>query len=281
MHAGSFLVTGASTGIGRACVDRLVRTGARVWATVRSESDEHALRKAHGDKVSVLRVDITDTTAVAEAGGKVCAAGPLNGVLNNAGIAVPAPLEHLPVDAFRRQLEVNVVGQLAVTQAVLPALRAARAAGQQATIVMVGSIGGRIAGPILGAYHVSKFALVGLSDSLRAELAPSGIKVVLVEPGPVATPIWHRGEVMGDDLMESLPEGALTTYRKQIEAMRANAHASAKRGLPPERAAAIIVKAMTALDPRPRILIGPQAHVASLVARLPFRLRYRLTAARQ
>jgi NAD(P)-dependent dehydrogenase (short-subunit alcohol dehydrogenase family) len=281
MQAGSYLVTGASTGIGRACVDLLVSGGAHVWATVRSESDEQELKQAHGDNVSVLRVDITDSGAVAEAGEKVCAAGPLNGVLNNAGIAVPAPLEHLPLAAFRRQLEVNLIGQLAVTQAMMPALRQAREAGQQATIVMVGSIGGRIAGPMLGAYHISKFALVGLADSLRAELAPSGIKVVVVEPGAVATPIWRRGTDSGNQLIEALPEGALTRYHKQIEATRKNAEASAKRGIAPERAAAVIVKAMTARNPRPRILIGPDAHIASVIARLPFRLRYRLTAAKQ
>jgi len=280
MHSGSFLVTGASTGIGRACVDQLVSIGAHVWATVRSDSDEQALRQAHGDKVSVLRMDITDSGAIAEAGAKVCAAGPLNGILDNAGIAVPAPLEYLPIEAFRRQLEVNLVGQLAITQAVMPALRAAREAGQQARIVIVGSIGGRIAGPMLGAYHVSKFALVGLADSLRAELAPSGIKVVLVEPGAVATPIWRRGTDSGNELIDSIGEGALARYQKQIEATRKNAAASAKRGIPPERAAAVIVKAMTAPNPRPRILIGPDAHIASLVARLPFRLRYRLTAAK-
>jgi NAD(P)-dependent dehydrogenase (short-subunit alcohol dehydrogenase family) len=281
MYSGSYLVTGASTGIGRACVDLLAAGGAHVWATVRSEQDEQALLKAHGDKVSVLRVDITDEDAVAEAGAKVCAAGPLNGLLDNAGIAVPAPLEHLPIAAFRRQLEVNLIGQLAVTQSVMPALRAARAAGQQARIVLVGSIGGRIAGPMLGAYHVSKFALVGLADSLRAELAPSGIKVVLVEPGAVATPIWRRGGEAGNELINALPEGALVAYRKQIEGIRKNAEASARRGIPPERAAAVIVKAMTSRHARPRILIGPDAHVASVIARLPFRLRYRLTAAKQ
>lgn len=274
------MVTGASTGIGRACVDRLVSIGAQVWATVRSAKDEQALQEAHGDKVSVLRVDLTDGGSVGEAGAKVCAAGPLNGILDNAGIAVPAPLEHLPIDAFRRQLEVNLVGQLAITQAVLPALRAAREAGQPARIVMVGSIGGRIAGPMLGAYHASKFALVGLADSLRAELAPSGIGVVLVEPGAVATPIWRRGTDAGNELLDALPDSGQARYRKQIAATRKNAEASAKRGIPAERAAAIIVKAMTSPNPRPRILIGPDAHIASLIARLPFRLRYRLLAAK-
>jgi len=274
------MVTGASTGIGRACVQRLVSAGAHVWATVRSDTDEQALQEAHGSKVSVLRMEVTDATSVAEAGEKVCAAGPLNGLVNNAGIAVPAPLEHVPIEAFRRQIEVNLIGQLAVTQAVLPALRAARAAGQRARIVMLGSIGGRIAGPMLGAYHTSKFAMVGLADSLRAELAPSGIQVVLIEPGAIATPIWRRGAEAANDLIGSLTDNARARYHKQIEAARANSAAAAKRGIPPERAAAVIVNALFAPRPRPRQLIGTDAHLASVIARLPYRLRYRITAAR-
>ncbi len=278
MAARSYLVTGASTGIGRACVEMLVAQGAHVWATVRSERDEAKLNEAFGDKVSVLRFDITDYAAVAEAGARVRAAGPLNGVVNNAGVAMPAPLEHLPIESFRHNLEVNVTGQLAVTQAVLPALRKAREQGQTANIVMIGSIAGRIAGPLLGAYHTSKFALTGLSDSLRAELAPQGIQVVLIEPGPIVTEIWQRSTDIGNELLERIPEEGKVRYAKQIAAVRANTEAAPKRGLPVAKAASLIVKALTAKRPRPRYLLGFPAHAASLVAKLPFRLRYRLTA---
>jgi NAD(P)-dependent dehydrogenase (short-subunit alcohol dehydrogenase family) len=281
MSAGSYVVTGASTGIGRACVDELVGIGARVWATVRTDKDEQALERDHPDAVTVLRMDLTDEDAIRAAGARVVAAGPLNGLVNNAGIAVPAPLEYIPVDALRRQLEVNLIGQVGVTQAMLPALRAARADGEVARIVMVGSIGGRIASPMLGPYHAAKFGLVGVTDSLRAELAPSGIAVVLVEPGAIATPIWSRGAAAAGELIARLPTSARERYAAQISASRAAAQRSAERGLPPRRVAQLIVRALTSARPRPRYLVGADAYAASMVARLPYRLRYRLTAARR
>jgi NAD(P)-dependent dehydrogenase (short-subunit alcohol dehydrogenase family) len=280
MNPRSYVVTGASTGIGRACVAELVRRGARVWASVRTDEDAEALAGQHGDAVKVLRLDVTDADSVRAAGQQVTAAGPLNGLVNNAGVALAAPLECIPIEVFRRQLEVNLIGQLAVTQAMLPALRQARERGADARIVMVGSIGGRIAAPMLGAYHASKFGLVGLADTLRAELAPSGIRVILIEPGSVATPIWDRGVAAADELITEIPLEALARYEAQITSARRNAARSARRGQPPPRAAAVIVKALTAAKPRPRYLFGPDARAAAVVARLPHRLRYRLTAAR-
>jgi NAD(P)-dependent dehydrogenase (short-subunit alcohol dehydrogenase family) len=277
----SYVVTGASTGIGRACVDALVNGGAHVWATVRSDTDQAALERDHPGAVTVLRLDVTDEAAVRAAGEQVSAAGPLSGLVNNAGVALPAPLEAIPIDTFRQQIEVNLIGQLAVTQAMLPALRKAREQGDRARIVMVGSIGGRIAAPMLGAYHASKFGLVGLADTLRAELAPSGIPVILVEPGAIATPIWGRGTQAAEELVDQAPAGILERYSAQIETARKGAARSAKRGLPPARAAEVIVKALTSDNPRPRILVGQDAHAAALVAQLPHRLRYRLTAARR
>ena len=274
------MVTGASTGIGRACVDALARTGAHVWASVRTDVDEEALRRDHPDAVTVLRMDVTDTDSVTAAGQRVLAAGPLAGLVNNAGVALPAPLEHIPIEVFRRQLEVNLIGQLAVTQVMLPALRKSREQGTDARIVMIGSIGGRIAAPMLGAYHASKFGMVGLADTLRAELAPSGIKVILIEPGAIATPIWDRGVSAADELVTEIPPEDLARYTAQITSARQNAVRSAQRGLPPQRAAAVVLTALTAANPRPRYLLGTDAHAAAVVAQLPHRLRYRLTAAR-
>jgi NAD(P)-dependent dehydrogenase (short-subunit alcohol dehydrogenase family) len=271
----SVLVTGASTGIGAATVAELVGQGFQVWAGVRGDNDATRLVDEHGDRVRVLRFDVTDTDAVAAAGEQVMAAGPLHGLVNNAGVALPGPLEFLPVAALREQLEVNLLGQLAVTQAVLPALRAA--AGR---IVMVGSIGGRIAAPMLGAYHVSKFGLVGLTDTLRAELAPWRIRVILIEPGAIATPIWSRGTANADRLGEQMPARARELYAGQITQARKNAARSARNGLPPAAAAGVIARALTDPRPRPRYLVGRDALAASVVARLPYRLRYRLTAAR-
>ena len=128
-------------------------------------------------------MDLLDEDSVRAAGAEVCAAGPLFGLINNAGAALPGPLEYLPIEVFRRQLEINLTGQLLVTQVMLPALRRSAEETGDARIVMIGSIGGRIAGPILGAYQAAKHGLVGLTGSLRAELAPSGIKVMLDRAG--------------------------------------------------------------------------------------------------
>jgi NAD(P)-dependent dehydrogenase (short-subunit alcohol dehydrogenase family) len=198
--------------------------------------------------------------------------------VNNAGVALPGPLEFLPIAALRDQLEVNLLGQLAVTQAVLPALRAAR--DPTGRIVMVGSIGGRIAAPMLGAYHAAKFGLVGLTDTLRAELAPWHIRVILIEPGAIATPIWTRGGAAASRLIEQMPDRARHLYAAQMARARENADRSARDGLPPAAAAAVIARALTDPRPRPRYLVGRDALAASVVARLPYRLRYRLTAAR-
>jgi NAD(P)-dependent dehydrogenase (short-subunit alcohol dehydrogenase family) len=274
----SALVTGASTGIGAATVAELVGRGFLVWAGVRGEDAAARLADEHGEKVRVLRLDVTDPDAVAAAGEQVKAAGPLHGLVNNAGVALPGPLEFLPIAALRDQLEVNLLGQLAVTQAVLPALRAARdPAGR---IVMVGSIGGRIAAPMLGAYHAAKFGLVGLTDTLRAELAPWHIRVILIEPGAIATPIWTRGGAAASRLVEQMPDRARHLYAAQMARARENADRSARDGLPPAAAAAVIARALTDPRPRPRYLVGRDALAASVVARLPYRLRYRLTAAR-
>lgn len=274
------LVTGASTGIGRATVETLVGRGWRVWATVRGEDAAHSLTSHHGDRVRPLLLDVTDQASIAAAAARVRASGPLHGLVNNAGIASPGPLEHLPLDAFRHQLEVNVTGQLAVTQAMLPALRDARAAGEDARIVFVGSIGGRVAGAMLGAYHTTKFGIVGLSAALRAELAPSGIPVLLVEPGALATPIWDRGVGRGEDLWAELPPEARERYADQYAKAVANARRAAVRGGPASKAARAVADALTEANPRPRRLVGRDAVVAATLARvLPQRVIDKIAAA--
>ncbi|MFQ6172961.1 SDR family NAD(P)-dependent oxidoreductase [Oryzobacter sp. R7] len=272
---GSVLVTGASRGIGAATVTALVQRGFHVWATVRSDADAQRVASAHGPAVTVRRCDVTVAAEVEALGAEVVSQGRLVGLVDNAGTAVPAPLEHLPLDQLRHQLEVNLVGQLAVIQAALPALRTTRG-----RIIVVGSIADRLALPMLGAYHASKFGLLGLSDTLRAELAPSGVRVVLVEPGAVATSIWETGRLLGEELLAEAPPEASRRYGAQIARIRADAERSAARGLPPSAVAAVIARALTARNPRPRYLVGRDAKVAAVVAKLPFRLRYRVTAAR-
>ena len=275
MSIRSVVVTGASSGIGRATVAELVSSGFHVWATVRTDKDAAGLVDEFGDAVTPLLVDLLDEDSVRAAGACVVAAGPLHGLINNAGIAVPAPLEILPIDQFRRQLEVNLVGQLLMTQVMLPALFAS----EDARVVFVGSISGRIAGPVLGAYSASKHGLVGMVGSLRAELAPYGVRVSLVEPGVIATPIWATAAAAGDKLMTGLP--ATGRYERQVAAARLSATNGAT-GLDPQAVARVIRRALVSRRPRPRQVVGTDARLGAFVVRvLPFRAIYRLTAGKR
>jgi NAD(P)-dependent dehydrogenase (short-subunit alcohol dehydrogenase family) len=180
-EARSVLVTGASGGIGRASVRALLHQRFAVWAAVRHETSRVALRAQFGDRVRTVAFDLTDDAAIARVADQVSAAGPLYGLVNNAGAALPGPLEYVPIEQFQRQIEINLTGQLRVTQALLPALRDGAARWGDARIILMGSLDGRIVGPLFGPYAASKHALVGLADGLRSELSPAGIKVVLLE----------------------------------------------------------------------------------------------------
>ena len=270
------LVTGTSTGIGRACVDRLVAAGWQVYAGVRKPADAAALSTAHGERVVPLEFDLTDLAAVREAGARVVAErgeGGLQGVVNNAGIAVAGPLEFLPPEELRRQLDVNVVGQVAVTQAVLPALR--RGGGR---IVLVGSIAGRSALPFTGAYSASKFALEAIADSWRIELAPWHLPVVMIEPGVIATPIWDTAARHATAILERLPPQVQEYYGEALAGMRRRA-ARGMGGLPAAAVAAAVERALTARRPRARYVIGRDARTRVWLQRLPTRLRDRLVLA--
>jgi NAD(P)-dependent dehydrogenase (short-subunit alcohol dehydrogenase family) len=185
------LVTGASSGIGQACATRLVREGCRVFAGVRRAEDGERLLAQCPEWLDWLILDVTNAGQIAAAAETVQRAvgdQGLAGLINNAGIAIGGPLEYVPAELLRRQLEVNVVGLHAVTVAMLPMVR--RATGR---IIHVGSISGRISSPLIGPYTASKHAVEGLTDSLRLELAPEGIHVAVIEPGQVRTPIWDKG----------------------------------------------------------------------------------------
>jgi NAD(P)-dependent dehydrogenase (short-subunit alcohol dehydrogenase family) len=267
-RSGAVVVTGASTGIGRACALDLDGRGFRVFAGVRRDVDAERLR-AERPTIEPLHIDVTDAEAIAAARDRVSeavgAAG-LAGLVNNAGIAVPGPLEHLPIEELRRQLEVNLVGQVAVTQAFMPLLRAGRG-----RIVNIGSIGGRVALPLLGPYAASKHAIEGISDSLRRELRPWGIHVSIVRPGPIATEIWERGNANADELLERMPEAA-ADYGPAIERARAFAAERTRQAVPPTAVAEVVAHALTADRPRTRYLVGPQARLlATLRAVLPDR----------
>jgi NAD(P)-dependent dehydrogenase (short-subunit alcohol dehydrogenase family) len=258
----SALVTGASTGIGRATALRLDAGGWRVFAGVRREEDAESLRAEGSERLAPVMLDVTDAGAIAAAAelleGELGGTG-LDGLVNNAGVAVPSPLETIPIEDFRRQVEVNLTGQVAVTQAMLPLIRRARG-----RIVFISSIGGRIAFPLTGAYHAAKWGVEAVGDVFRQELRPWGISVSIVEPGSIDTPIWDRGERIADEIGERTPHRE-ELYGKAIAAYRKVTRDLAKRGIPPAKVAAAIEHALTARRPRSRYLVGLDAKLQARI----------------
>jgi NAD(P)-dependent dehydrogenase (short-subunit alcohol dehydrogenase family) len=262
----SALITGASTGIGRATALHLDAAGWRVFAGVRREEDAESLRAAGSGRLTALRLDVTDSEQISAAARQVGAAveeAGLDGLVNNAGVAVPGPLETLPIDDFRRQIEVNLIAQVAVTQAMLRSIRRARG-----RIAFITSIGGLMAFPMFGAYHAAKFGLEAVGDVFRQELAPWGISVSVIEPGSIATPIWERGEKEADGVLERGPASQQRLYGSSISAYREVIKRAAARGIPPEKVAATIERALSARRPRTRYLVGADARGQALAKRV-------------
>jgi NAD(P)-dependent dehydrogenase (short-subunit alcohol dehydrogenase family) len=251
---GSVVVTGASTGIGEATAAHLKGLGFDVLAGVRKDEDAERL-ETRG--LRPLKLDVTDAGSIAAARDEIeeACGGRLAGLVNNAGVAVAAPLEYVPVDRLRQQLEVNLIGQVAVTQSLLPFLRAAKG-----RIVNVSSIGGRIALPLAGPYAASKFGLEAVNDSLRRELRHLGVEVVAIEPGGIKTPIWRKGNAAADEMLEGAPAEAETLYGKLIASVRSETKKiETERGLPPSAVAEVIGTALTARKPKTRYLVGRDA----------------------
>ena len=255
------LVTGASSGIGAACAARLVRSGWHVLAGVRSAGDAP-------DGTEEVLLDVTDESDVAALRERV---EELHALVNNAGIALAAPLEVVPIDELRRQLEVNVVGQVAVTQAVLPALR--RAGGR---IVLMGSIAGRSSLPFLGPYAASKHALEALADALRVELSPFGIHVTIVEPGTIQTPIWTKSAASADGMIDRVDAAALALYADRVAAFRKLALKRGAAGASADEVAKVVEETLTSSRPPTRVLVGRDAKLRAGFERLPDRLRDRV-----
>ncbi len=270
----SVAITGSSTGIGAACALELDRRGFRVFAGVRSEDDAARLRDRASERLTPVMIDVTDEAMIASAAEAVTDAldgGGLWGLVNNAGIVVPGPLEIIPLDKLRLQFEINVIGQIAVTRALLPLLREARG-----RIVNMSSISGRIAAPFVGPYASSKFALEALSDSLRGELRHWGIGVSVVEPGNVDTPIWAKSAAAAEKAGEELPAKAVELYGDDLEAMRAMARRSAETAMPVERVVRAVVHALCARRPKTRYPVGRKTRLAFWAAKwLPDRVRDR------
>ncbi len=264
------LITGASTGIGAATAWWLAGKGLRVFAGVRRPEDGERVAAKQPDAIFPVLLDVTDEDSIQEAFAQVeKRTDRLHGLVNNAGIAVGAPLEFVPLELFRKQFEVNVFGLLRVTQVFLPLLRRA-----QGRIVNIGSISGRLTTPLLGPYCASKHAVEALSDALRLELRRWGLQVSLIEPGAVATPIWEKGRKGAERMRSVLPPEAFRLYEKDREAIARAVVQVARRAVRPEEVAKKVEHALLAARPRTRYLTGRDARPQAILAKwLPDRWR--------
>jgi NAD(P)-dependent dehydrogenase (short-subunit alcohol dehydrogenase family) len=274
----SVVVTGASTGIGHGAARVLIGKGFRVFGSVRKATDAERLKRELGPNFVPLLFDVTDEPAVKGAAGDVASVlggEPLFGLVNNAGIAVPGPLLYLASDEVRHQLEVNVIGQMIVTQAFTQLLRTQT--GHDAPpgrIVMISSVGGRIATPFMGPYNASKFAIEALSDSLRRELMPLGIDVIVIAPGAVATAIWDKADALDISRYDNTPYASALGRLKQ-EAIR-----SGRKGLSEETLGRAIYKALTVARPKARYVVTRDPLQYLLGVNLPKRVLDRVIASR-
>ena len=266
----SVVVTGASTGIGWGCVKVLAGRGFHVFGSVRKQVDADRLSKEFGAAFTPLIFDVTDEAAV-KAGARQAAeklkGETLAGLVNNAGIAVAGPLLHLEISEFRKQMEVNVTAQVIVTQAFAPLLGAApdRKSANPGRIVMMSSVGGKTASPFVGPYSASKFALEGLSESLRRELMIYGVDVIVIAPGAINTPIWDKA-----DSVDVTPY-ANTPYKKALDNVRGYMLKIGREGLPPERIGETVHEALTAPSPKTRYVVTPQPLMNWMSLNLPAR----------
>ncbi|WP_433379957.1 SDR family NAD(P)-dependent oxidoreductase [Actinoplanes sp. CA-142083] len=260
------VITGTSSGIGRACALALDAMGMRVYAGVRRPQDGAALCSVASDRLTPIVVDVTDAESIGAArdlvAGQVGGEG-LAGLVNNAGTTVPCPAEHLPLDVFRRQLEVNLTGHLAVIQAFLPMLRSAHG-----RIVNVSSVGGRVGTPLMGCYAAAKHGLEGLSDSLRLELGPLGVHVSVIEPGFIASSMPAKLKRDTDDWLRRLPGDGRDTYGRQLAAMATRISREATAGSPPDVVAGAVAHALTSRRPRVRYPVGAGAKRLLLLHRV-------------
>ncbi len=266
----SVVVTGSSTGIGWGIAKVLISKGFRVFGSVRKAADGERLSSEFGPNFVPLIFDVTDGAAVAKAADKVAGVlggETLAGLVNNAGIAVAGPLLYLKLDEFRQQIEVNLTGQLIVTQAFAPLLGADRSRkGAPGRIVMISSGGGKNANPFLGPYCATKFGLEGMSEALRRELMIFGIDVIIVAPGAVATPIWDKAE------QTDVSQYANTPYMTSLNKVRDYMLTLGRKGLSPEKLGEAVHATLTVPKPKTRYSVTPQPFQDFLMHALPKRM---------
>jgi NAD(P)-dependent dehydrogenase (short-subunit alcohol dehydrogenase family) len=273
------VITGVSSGIGLGIARVLSQHGWLVFGSVRKRADGERVQRELGERFVPLEFDVTDGAAVSRAADLVrerLHRQTLSGLVNNAGVAVPGPLLHQPIEDFQQQLDINVVGVLRVIQAFAPLLGADPAlSGRSGRIVNISSVGGRLAPPFLGAYAASKHAIEGLSESLRRELMLYGIDVVIVGPGAVATPIWDKAQEV------DLAPYAHTDYVESMKTFREAALKDGRAGFPPERVGDVVLRALTVARPRVRYAVVPKSLINWTLPRLlPRRWIDRLIASR-
>ncbi|HVA73177.1 MAG TPA: SDR family oxidoreductase [Acidimicrobiales bacterium] len=261
----SILVTGASTGIGEACALDLDRHGHKVYAGVRRSADGDQLASKASDRLVPVILDVTDQATIDAAAKRISeeSGNELHGLVNNAGIGRGGPLEFLELDEWREQLEVNVVGQVAVTKSMLGLIRSGHG-----RIVFIGSIGGKVATMMMGPYNASKFAIEGIGEALRHELHPWGINVAVVEPGAIRTEIWSKATETADQLEASLSAEALSLYGRLMASMRKALQMQTRNAVPAQKAADAVRHALFDPRPRTRYLVGRDARAMSAMVRL-------------
>jgi NAD(P)-dependent dehydrogenase (short-subunit alcohol dehydrogenase family) len=263
----SVLVTGAARGIGRSIAEHLANSGWDVIAGVRTQRDADAITGANPQRISAVYLDVTDAAQLEQ----LDAALPvrLDAVVNNAGIVVSGPMESLDSDDWRTQLEVNVIGQLAVTRAVLPRLRASRG-----RVVFISSVNGQLSMPLIGAYAASKFALEAAAAAMRMELRPWGISVVVVEPAQTDTDLWRKADSIVEETEQALTPEHRALYARHITGFKKSIPMSQRIAVAPEKVSAAVEQALTTRRPRARYVVGwgPKLQMA-LMTNLPTRVR--------
>lgn len=265
----SILITGASSGIGQALASHFAQHNWQVFAGVRKQTDYDALNRNKYKNITPVFMDVTNKESVLEAVGivKNQTTGALNALINNAGIAIAGPLELLSTADFKHQFNVNVFGVIETTNACLPLLKAS-----EGRIINISSVSGVQSFPGLSAYCSSKFALEAISDAQRLELKPYNIKVSVIQPGPIKTSIWHKGQQQAKDLLENHQHSGasgLDTSVLLMSKVKTLASQSEEKGLPVSSVVNTVWKAVTANNPKARYTVGPNACIGKLLAYLP------------
>lgn len=275
-NTGAVFISGSSSGIGEACAVGLDKHGYDVFAGVRNAEDGDALRRKTSQRLQPVLVDIADENQIKAAGETVRQAlgdRPLAGLINNAGIFVGGPLEFVRIDRLRHQMEINLIGHIAMSQTFLPLLRKS-----QGRIINIGSIAGIFASPMMGPYCASKFAMEAVSDVLRRELKPWNIRVILLEPGIIDTKIWPKAKSQAEEAIAGAPEELTKLYGPLIDAVQNHAADVAKTAQSAEVVFKVVLQALTAHRPKTRYRMGPKARAQKVISWFPDRIQDRMLA---